>query len=291
MRRRAGARRVPAPGVASQERAGAAGMDVKFKGIGSVAFFLAFALACQGQSVKPDERGLWKVWCAGTNSAFEAAESLEACREFTVRAPRDPFVVVVSGVAAWHYLKTGNTGAAVKLFESMLVAKEPATIIQKAGDKMARSWLTRLDREQVALALKKVYLRDIEFPASLEALKTLKNTPLPPMTDRWGKPWSYRLESSIKGMAPHRYVLESEMLGADSDLKKALKRPYADGLQLRAVRMVPGVADTVELKTSYGMSINRQLGRETNSGDLIYLGSNIIVLSDGNHWCVLPKPR
>lgn len=266
-------------------------MDVTFKGIGSVAFFLAFTLVCRGQSVKPDERGLWKVWCAGTNSAFEAAESLEACKEFTAGAPKDPFVVVVSGFAAWHYLKTGNTGAAVQLFESMLVAKEPATVIQKAGDRMARSWLTRLDREQVALALKKIYLRDIEFPASLEALKTLKNVPLPPMADRWGKPWSYRLASAIEGMAAHRYVLESGLLGADSDLKKALKRPYADGLQLRAVRMVSGLTDTVELKTDTGMSLHRQLGREVNNGSLVFLGSNIIVLSDGNHWSVLPKPR
>lgn len=264
---------------------------MKFKGIGSVAVFLACTLVSHGQSIKPDERGLWKVWCAGTNSAFEAAESLEACKEFAAGAPKDPFVVVVSGFAAWHYLKTGNTGAAVKLFESMLVAKESATVIQKAGDKMARSWLTRIDREQVALALKKIYLRDIEFPASLEPLQTIKNMPLPPVTDHWGKPWAYRLESSIQGMASHRYVLESAMLGADSDLKKALKRPYAAGLQLRAVRMVPGVRDTVELKTGSGMSIHRQLGQEANNGYLVYLGSNIMVLSDGNHWSVLPKPR
>lgn len=266
-------------------------MDMNFKRMGCGVFFLAFALACQAQSVKSDERGLWKVWCAGTNSAFEAAESLDACREFTASAPRDPLVVVVSGFAAWHYLKTGRTSEAVKLFTSLLVEKEPATVIQKAGDKMARSWLTRLDREQVASALKKLYLRDIEFPATLEALKSLKDTPLPPSTDRWGKPWSYRLESAIKGMAQHRYVLESATLAADSDLKKALKRPYADGLQLRAVRMVAGMADTVELKTSYGMTINRQLGREANNGYLVYLGANILVLSDGNHWSVLPKPR
>lgn len=264
---------------------------MKIKRIGSVVFFLACTLVCRAQTAKPDERGLWSVWCEGTNSAFVAAESLAACKEFTAGAPRDPFVVVVSGFAAWHYLKTGNTDAAVKLFESMLVAKEPATVIQKAGDKMARSWLTRLDREQVAQALKKIYLRDIEFPASLEALKTLKNVPPPPMTDRWGKPWVYRLESSIAGMAAHRYVLEAELLGADSDLKKALKRPYADGLQLRPVRMVAGLTDTVELRTEKGLSLHRQLGKEAGNGALVYLGSNIIVMSDGNHWSVLPKPR
>ena len=279
------------PGVASQERGRVAGMDVKFKGIGFIAVFLAFTLACQGQSAKPDEKGLWKVWCAGTNSAFESSEILEACKEFKTSAPKDPLVVVVSGIEAWHYLKKGNTRAAIALFNSMLIDKKPATTIQKAGDKMARSWLTRLDRDQVALALKKVYVRDIEFPSSLEALKTLKNTPLPPLTDRWGKPWDYRLESAIKGMAAHRYVLASSVLGSHSILEQALKPSYADGLQMRPVRLVANITDAVEFRTSEGQSVIRQLGRELGGGDLVYLGANIIVLSDGNHWNVLSKPR
>ncbi|MDX9866744.1 MAG: hypothetical protein RBT78_02350 [Kiritimatiellia bacterium] len=261
------------------------------KRIGIMAVIAVCALACRGQAVKPDERGLWDVWCVGTNSAFVAQESLKACIDFTARAPRDPFVTVMSGFAAWHHLKNGNTEMAVRLFESMLIAKEPATALQKAGDQMARSWLTRLDRERVVRALKKAYLRDIAFPASLEALKAEGSAPQPPLTDRWGKPWAYRLSSSIKGMEAHRYVLESPGLGADSDLRKALKRPYADGLQLRAVRMAAGITDTVEFVNPEGVSVRRRLGQEMSGGTLVYLGTHLLLLSDGNHWSVLPRPR
>ena len=272
---------------------GGRGLAMKFNWKNQVclAVCLLVTMVGRAQSVKSDERSLWNVWCVGTNSAFEASEVVEACKGFKTASPKDPLTTVVFGFEAWHHLKRGNTGAAVKLFELMLVAREPATVIQKAGDKMARSWLTRIDREQVTRALKEIYVRDIEFPQSLEALKELKSAKAVPVTDRWGKPWAYRRASSIKGMESQRYVLESGQLGADSDLKKALKRPYADGLKLRAVRMVSGLTDTVELKTDNGMSLHRQLGREVNNGYLVFLGANIIVLSDGNHWSVLPKPR
>jgi len=265
-------------------------MNLNFKGIFSIIVFIAFSITCRAQSAQPDERALWNVWLAGTNSAFEAAAVVEACKEFKTGAPKDPLTVVVSGFEAWHYLKKGNTKAAVAIFNSMLV-KGTATDLQKAGDLMARSWLTRLDREQVVSALKMIYRRDIEFPATLEALNSLKLTPAPPLMDRWGKPWEYRLDSKIKGMESQRYILESATLGAYSRLDRALKEPYADGLQLKPVQMVKTARNVVEFETSNGLLIKRQAGDQSNRINLVYLGANIVVLSDGNHWCVLPKPR
>ena len=261
------------------------------KSIGIMAVIGVCALVCRGQTLQPEERGLWDVWCVGTNSGFVAEESLKACIAFTARTPRDPFVLVMSGFAAWHHLKNGNTEMAVRLFESMQTEK-PVTALQKAGDQMARTWLTRLDRERVAHALKKAYLRDIAFPPTLEALKVEgDDAARPPLTDRWGKPWAYRLSSSIQGMAAHRYVLESPGLGADSDLRNALKRPYADGIQLRALRMAAGITDTVEFANPDGVSVRRRLGQEMSGGTLVYLGARLLLLSDGNHWRVLPRPR
>ena len=60
---------------------------------------------------------------------------------------------------------------------------------------------------------------------------------------------------------------------------------------MRPVQLVANITDTVEFRTSEGQSVIRQLGRELGGGDLVYLGANIIVLSDGNHWNVLSKPR
>lgn len=255
-----------------------------------LALFLVVAVTGRAQSVKADEKGLWDVWCSGTNKSFEASEIAEACKKFRTNAPQDPFMVVVSGLEAWNRLKRGDTATATAIFNTMVV-KGSATGLRKAGDEMARSWLTRLDREQVTRSLKEIYRRDIEFPASLEALKTLGDKASPPLTDRWGKPWVYKKGSAIKGMESQRYVLESSMLGTRSDLKAALKIGYAERMDLKPVRMVPGSIVVVEFKTADGRTLLREEGDRGNVVNLVYVGTYIIVLSDGNHWSVMPKPR
>ena len=265
-------------------------MKIKLKVEVCLVLLLAVCVSVQAQPSKSDERALWDLWCTSTNSAFESSAVMDACKEFREKTPKNPLVVMVSGFEAWHYLKMGDSGAAVPILNSMLVQRS-VTDIQRAGDTMARSWLTRLDRERVVLALKKIYLRDIEFPVSLEALKSLKSGSVPPLTDRWGKPWVYRLESSIKGMATQRYILESSVLSSRSYLKRACKVPYASRINLKPISMVKGGRKRVEFKTSGGQSVFRQAGDSSNRINLAWLGSNIMVLSDGNHWCVMPKPR
>jgi hypothetical protein len=252
--------------------------------------FLVVAMTGRAQSVKADEKVLWDVWCSGTNSAFEASEVAETCKKLRTRAPDDPLTVVLSGLEAWNHLKRGDTVTATALFNAMLV-KGPATGLRKAGDEMARTWLTRLDREQVMPLLKEIYRRDIEFPASLEALKSLGDKASYPLTDRWGKPWVYRKGSAIKGMESQRFVLESSALGVRSDLKAALKIGYAERMDLKPVRMVPGLLVVVEFKTADGRTMLREEGNRSNIVNLVYVGTHIIVLSDGNHWRVMAKPR
>ena len=255
-----------------------------------VAFLLAVAVTGRAQSIKADERGLWDVWCIGTNSAFQASEIAKACKKFRTSAPQDPLTVVVSGLEAWNHLKRADTVTATAIFNAMLV-KGTATGLRKAGDEMARSWLTRLDRGQVTSALKESYRRDIEFPASLEAVKAPGEKASFPLTDRWGKPWVYRRGSTIKGMETQRYDLESSVLGIRSDIKDALKMGYGERMDLKAVRMVPGSKNVVEFKTGEGRTLLREEGDRGNIVNLIYVGTYIIVLSDGNHWSVMAKPR
>jgi hypothetical protein len=134
-------------------------------------------------------------------------------------------------------------------------------------------------------------VRDIEFPASLETIKSLKGVLAPPLTDRWGKPWLYRQESAITGLNSHQYVLESTRLGSGSVLAKALALPYAGGITLEPVRMLSGSADTVEFATPAGKSAFLQAGANLNGIAVVYLGGNLMVMADDNHWRVALKPR
>ncbi|MFO7937883.1 MAG: hypothetical protein R6V06_09805 [Kiritimatiellia bacterium] len=257
----------------------------------ATAVLIAVAINCRAQSSRHDERGLWKIWVAGANSAFMAPDVARDCQQFKTENPTDSLAVVAAGIEAWNYLKAGKTEAAVEVFNSMLLEKGRGKGLQKAGDRMARSWLSRLDREKVAAGLKKLYLRNIEFPASLDSLQSLKNMPVPPLTDRWGKPWEYSRKSTIKGMASQRYKLESSVLGSRSVLEKALKVSYGKEIDLRPVRVLPNVRDTIEFKTASGRVVLRRVEDGVNRINLDYLGEYIIVLSDGSHWSVMAKPR
>ena len=252
---------------------------------------MAFGMVCRAQSPAPDERGLWLAWVASTNTPVDHAAVVTACKQFRTKTPQDPFCVVVTGLEAWHLLKTGNTNAAIALFEPMLSIPENPSSLQGAGAEMARGWLTRLDREKVRAALKKIYLKEIEFPASLDPIKTLKMKALPPFADRWGKAWTYRLESSIKGLSSQNYVLESSRLGSRSDLAKTLALPYADRVSLEPVKVSPVSADTVEFAIRGGKSGYLQAGGVLNGITVAYIGVNIIVMADENHWRVVLKPR
>lgn len=252
---------------------------------------MAFGMMCRAQSPVPDERGLWLAWVASTNTPEDHAAVVTACKQFKIKAPQDSLCVVVSGMEAWHLLKMGNTNAAVTLFESMVSIPENASPLQSVGAEMARGWLTRLDREKVRAALKKIYLKKIEFPSSLDPIKTLKMKPLPPLTDRWGTPWTYRLESSIKELSAQLYVLESSHLGSRSDLGKALALPYAGRVSLEPVKVSPVSSDTVEFAIRGGKSGYLQAGGVMTGITITYIGVNIIVMADDSHWRVVLKPR
>jgi len=256
-----------------------------------LAVSLAVTMVGRAQSPACDESGLWQLWVTCSNSAYEHTSVVAACRDFRVKAPREPLGIVVAGWEAWHLLKLGDTNAAIALFEPMMAVTEKSSCLQAAGIEMARNWLTRLDREKVRGALKKIYLRDIAFPASLESLKSLKNFPIPPLTDRWGKPWEYRLECSLKGMNNQQYVLESTRLGSRSDLASMLALPYANDITLDPIRLSSANADTVEFSNGTGKSAFLQAGSTFNGNTVAYLGEKIIVLADENHWRVVLMPR
>jgi hypothetical protein len=142
--------------------------------------------------------------------------------------------------------------------------------------------------------LKRVYLRDIEYPVSLEAIKTLKKVSLPPLVDRWNQAWEYKAVDlpTIKDAVRQRFVLESSKLKADSDLAVALGAPYASRITIEPVR-VSGVGnvDTVEFVSAARKSGVLMVGGDMENITFAFLGKSIIVLADRDHWRVVLRPR
>lgn len=260
-----------------------------------LAVWAAFTGLCHAQVPAPaDERAFWLVWIKNTNSAPDSAAMIAACKEFNAAATNDPLAVVVRGLESWHLLKIGSTNEAIRLLDDLLKIPEAPTPLQAAGAEIARSWLTRLDREMVRIALKKLYLRDIEYPASLEAIKTLKIKRMPPFTDRWGKPWVYKLRDDLgKGLGNQLYVLQSSQLGSGTDLGKTLALPYAGRITLQTTRIMPGGGsnEMIEFSSPSQKSVLLSVGGSNDGTTVAFIGKNIIILSDGNHWRAVIKPR
>ena len=241
----------------------------------------------------PDETGFWQLWTAHTNAAADHAAVAQSCAAFRAKSPGDVLVVVAQEMEAWHLLKADKTNDAARLLEPLTAASSNA--LEKTGAEIARSWLTRIDRELVRVALKRVYLRDVEFPLSLDAIATLKRFLPPPLTDRWNVPWSYQPTNfaTIKGTDRQRYILESSRLGADSDLARALAAPYAARINLEAVRVSESGAsgETVEFVSASKKKSALMLGTETDGITVAFIGKTVIVLADKNYWRVMLRPR
>jgi hypothetical protein len=244
-----------------------------------------------------DEAALVSVWKLHLDATNDHSRAIGACQEFRKRPTVGSLGLVADGLAAWHYLAINDATAATNLLEKML--NQSTDPLGKAGTAMAKRWLTRLDREKVRLALKHIYRAAIEFPPSLDAMKTLTPEKRGPATDRWGQTWSYRLTEfkspKLKDLRGQRYELQSAMLGADSDFAKAMERPYAGKINLKPGKLIgtsPG-RETVEFTTTdqNPQKAVLSVGSDASGLSFPFLGSAILILSDGDHWAVLPRPR
>jgi hypothetical protein len=261
------------------------------------ALAVTVVIAARGDDAPPaaDETGLWQLWTTHTNTTADHAAVAQACATFRTKSPGDPLVVIAQELEAWRLLQAAKTNNAARLLEPLTAASSNA--LQKAAAEIARSWLTRVDRELVRAALKRVYLRDVEFPASLAAITTLKKpvTPTPSLTDRWNQPWSYQPTNfpTIKNTHRQRYILESSRLGADSDLALALASSYATRINLEPVRVLDSAntGETVEFATATRKKAVLIVGTEVNGVTFAFIGKTIIVLADRDYWRIALRPR
>lgn len=242
-----------------------------------------------------NEQALWTVWGLHQREPDQHDAAIVACQKMRDTSPANPLLVVSRGIAAWHLLQSGKTNEAVTVLKAMLSSNRAA--LPASGNEMALRWLTRIEMERVKRALDVVYNERIEYPETLAALKKLPEALVPPLTDCWKTPWDYRLTGfkRIKGLANQRYVLQSSRLGADSDLQGALGRPYACRTAMTPVSVssATGGKENIMFKTA-GDNPQKLLlseGATVEGITLAYCGLNLLILSNGDYWLVMPKPR
>lgn len=247
---------------------------------------LCAALLWAAAAPAAEEAALQDLWeqHMGTPDDHEAV--LKACHEFAKAHPGEPLLPVARGLEEWHSLRGGRRGEALSMLAADLVA--PAGPVSEGARRLAQGWLTRLDREQVAAALQAYYRKHVAYPKSLDELPAETR---PPLQDRFGKPWSYKLTgfAKLQGFPDQKYALQSAFLGEASDFKSALQWPYGSRLLATPVQVVPGPAKTPAVKFTGSAAV---VGAGQAASDLYvaFVGERIIVVCDYTHWKVFPRP-
>jgi len=258
------------------------------------AVFLLFLVACAAPAFAdtPDEEALYALWGDQQKDPGNHAALAQDAAAFEQRFPSSPLVPVARGLAAWHLLESGDFDGGKQLLEKMAAAgADPVAAI---GAEMARRWLTRLDREQVAAALQKVYAEDLEYPETLAAVGALPPESRPPMTDRWGAAWLYTPAAFKKLQTGDRqtFILESTRLGNGSELKRALALPYGAGFTFKPVKVMPPIGGkaVIVFRSADGRTATVSEGAAGSDLGLAYLGDEVLILSSGDYWSIQPRP-
>lgn len=243
-----------------------------------------------GAQTPAEESALLTLWKAHNPSNHEAAA--RTCAAFEKQFPESPLVVVSHSIVGWHALAAGDRGPAVqKLFEACLSDKKDA--LSESATTMGRRWLSRLDRESVKAGLKLYYADHIGYPASLDELARLPEKKRPPLNDRWGRPWRYRLSDlkRIRGTTAQKYVLESVNVDRDNEIDEALAKPYDVATLLKPQKVLSRDAGHESVSFAAGREpVVLTVGSRYRGVTLAYVGQTILILTDDDHWLVLPCP-
>ncbi len=266
----------------------------------AVACFLTLAIIGASRPVRaatPDEeRILLQLWQFHQTNTVAHARITEICERIESGFADFSFLPIVRSIAAWHHHQDQRPDSAINLWTRIdnEASRDP---LGRAAQRMARTWLTRFDREHVRKALRRVYAKNVQYPETLEPLRTMDAAERPPLVDRWGDPWHYewaqfRMLRSVR--EGQNYRLESANIRTTSDLSQALNIEYGRGLTLRPSRLIdatPG-RQTLEFKNTAppGGSVTLAEGASYQGQSLAYVGETIVVLADGDHWGIFPKP-
>ena len=286
-----------------------AGMRQSLAGVALAACLLVLGNGtCRAEFRAPDEKAIWALWKRHLAEPEAHEDIVKACRTFIVRKPQDPYVVVARGIMAWHLLKSDKIEDATEVL--ILLGQSPNTSqsrmeairltrsekLHEFGIEMARRWLTRIDRERLCDVLRKYYVKKVQYPRKLSELDSLTEGKKLPMRDRWNRTWSYRVSSyeNVTNTYGQKFRLVSPTLGDASALADTLELAYASRITLKPVKLFSsgGKRQMIEFKSpNKDGSIFLRVGTQIEGVFFAYEGDRLIVLSDGDHWCVLPKPR
>lgn len=249
--------------------------------------------ALAGVATEADEKAVWEAWKIHQTESNRHDVIVAACQKIS---PTNELIGVSQGLAAWHLMRQGKTNEAATFLENMAstVGKTP---LSTAAGEMGRRWLTRLDLEKVKGALQIAYRQDIEYPRTLDALKKLPREWVPPLKDRWDSPWQYEVTGykRISGLTRQRYRLQCKKLGDDSSLTAALTRPYGARITLKPVSLAStsSGAQAMKFESVGGKAETFLLSEGAQFGGITfaYSGLKLIILTDGDHWLIVPKPK
>jgi hypothetical protein len=241
-----------------------------------------------------DEDGLVTLWKQHIAATDEHESIIKACRSFYETHFNDPLLPVARGLEAWHTLRDGRRLAAFALWEADLTL--PPSPINDCARRLASAWMSRADRENVVSALQSFYRREVAYPKDLAQIAShprLKNEPKPPETDRFGKPWNYRLTGfeKVKGFADQKYELRSSVLGDISELNAAEKLPYASRILAVPQRIITLPDNSLAVSFGLGKTSSlSMLGPGAGDLHLAFVGAKIIIVCDHTHWKLLSRP-
>jgi len=245
-----------------------------------------------------NEQALWRLWGTHNENPDDHMGTIKACMDYVRANPNDPLVPVAQSLAGWHYLKLGETEKGIALLEPLITKTKEAP--GQGANQLARNWMSRVDREAVKVALQVYYRQKVQYPANLQFLAEnpkVNTTCTYREKDRWDRPWRYRPTGlkGIPGFEGQSFILESSRLNSSSILTEALELPYATKSPLVPLRVMSTGNGTqmIQFKSAEGEN-QEVLGISVGQGNkelfVAYVGNNIVVVCDENHWILFLKP-
>ena len=223
----------------------------------------------------------------------DLAAAAATCRAAISSGAMGRFSPVAESLLGADILAAGQTDDAAKALSKLLIQDSVnADPVSRAADTHARRWLSRIDREKVVAALKAYYADHVEYPSTLEPFRQLR--PAPPLRDRWGDPWAYKLANFklLKGVKAQRYTLESRSMARGSDLRRALESRPASALP-KDWTVARGGGDSVSVivTTPSGERTVIREGSAHAGIRFVALAGQHALFSSGDNWFVAPLAK
>ena len=267
-----------------------------------LALTVATLLVGWGKAAPYDDAFL-SIWNIHVQRPDDHEGVAAACRAAIARLGNDdsaalgPYLPVVQTIEGWRLLQAKRTAEATTAFEAALDRGRGGSDTRlHAADTVARRWLSRIDREQVVVALDAYHREHVAFPDDLAVFQTGPVADQPPLRDRKNEPWGYQLVSfrRLKAGGQQRYALFSRSIGREtSALDVALALRPSD-VPITFVRKNTGTPALAEFRIGSGTSQPVVVQEGARSGGLRFVAidglGRFALLCDDDFWLMALPP-